>query len=353
MALYRQPGAATVGQSGTKLADLHKTPVPSNQSLSPLEPSRQVPLLPTRVGRLGHPSANAQDWDEVQIQNAFFTLKVSRAAGGAITYLSRAGSDRNVVNRWDTGRLIQQSYYGNDDGSSWAGEKWTWNPVQGGSFEGATGVLLDLKRKSDTEITTVSIPRNWAGGELLIEVVLESRIMLKDGFVMIKNRMYYSGWKNQVFRNHEIPATFLARTFSNVWSYDGNFPWTGSPMRQVTPIPTWEDKDKRPPVLDFRATEKWAAYEDIKTGEAVGLMSEAAVVFEFYRVGFDDFKGGPDDPWCSYMAPIAQFAINASSDYSYTAYLTLGRVPEIRKVFGQIHKFPPGNGGRGADDSYA
>jgi hypothetical protein len=31
--------------------------------------------------------------------------------------------------------MLQQSYYGDADGSSWNGQPWCYNPVQGGSWQ--------------------------------------------------------------------------------------------------------------------------------------------------------------------------------------------------------------------------
>eukprot|EP00884_Botryococcus_braunii_P021617 jgi/Botrbrau1/8139/Bobra.0308s0029.1 len=324
--------------------------VPACQTLTGgLHPSTDSPPGQSELQSQVNKSRNSPNkWDEVQIQNEYFELRVSKVAGGAITYLSRAGEGRNVINRWDTGRLIQQSYYGSEDGSRWAGQPWKWNPVQGGDWQGATGILLDLKRKSDFEISTVSIPRNWGGGQLLIEVVMESHITLKKDHIMIQNKVYHSGWKSQMFTNQELPAAFLTRSFSRFWWYNGTDPWSGRPLSWLDP----QAYPDRPQPRDLFPTEKWGAYEDTKTGLAVGLMSSAAIAYEVYRVGLDD-KGGPDDPDCSYMAPIGQFGLNASSGFSYTAYLTLGRVPDIRKVFEWIHQSSQERAAASVDDNYA
>lgn len=51
------------------------------------------------------------------VSNARLRVGMDPARGGAITHLSSPvmppeWADRNLINTWDSGRLIQQSYYG-------------------------------------------------------------------------------------------------------------------------------------------------------------------------------------------------------------------------------------------------
>jgi hypothetical protein len=49
--------------------------------------------------------------EELTIDNGILTLKLDLTRGGAISYISVSGSERNLVNIADEGRYIQQSYY--------------------------------------------------------------------------------------------------------------------------------------------------------------------------------------------------------------------------------------------------
>ena len=80
-----------------------------------------------------------------QQTNGEIRIGVKKTSGGAIGYLSPAQSSHNLLNHFDHGRLIQQSYYGDRDGSTWAGKPWRWNPVQGGDWRGHASTLLELK----------------------------------------------------------------------------------------------------------------------------------------------------------------------------------------------------------------
>lgn len=83
---------------------------------------------------LGNVTSNPPAVDDlVYLQNAQLLVGFSPRLGGSLTYLSSplmppAWTNVNVVNTWDSGRLIQQSYYGCHDGSCWTGKPWRWNP---------------------------------------------------------------------------------------------------------------------------------------------------------------------------------------------------------------------------------
>lgn len=67
------------------------------------------------------------------LQNTRLRVGMDPRKGGSLTYLSSAvmppeWSGVNLVNTWDSGRLIQQSYYGCEDGSCWSDKPWNWNP---------------------------------------------------------------------------------------------------------------------------------------------------------------------------------------------------------------------------------
>ena len=67
----------------------------------------------------------------VFIDNGKVRLGVDLASGGSVFYLSASKPHRNLLNHYDRGRFVQQSYYGDADGSKWVNKPWRWNPVQG------------------------------------------------------------------------------------------------------------------------------------------------------------------------------------------------------------------------------
>ena len=112
----------------------------------------------------------SREW--IWLENDRLKVGVLWSHGGAVGWLSKAGSDRNVLNHYDHGRLIQQSYYGNSDGSRWAERDWRYNPVQGGSYRGRAAVVEEL-RSEEATLYCRTVPRHWASGDLLSDCRME------------------------------------------------------------------------------------------------------------------------------------------------------------------------------------
>src|SRR6478672_8015501 len=66
------------------------------------------------------------------LDNGVLRIGVDQSRGAAIGYFALARDKRNLLNHHDEGRFIQQSYYGDADGSMWGKKPWRYNPVQGG-----------------------------------------------------------------------------------------------------------------------------------------------------------------------------------------------------------------------------
>lgn len=97
-------------------------------------------LWPCGVPAAGHKEHKAEMsyLDDGQIR-----LGVDLNLGGAVTYLSKSGSELNLINSWDWGRQVQMSYYsgpvpfrprGKEPAPQWKGLGW--NPVQAGDHFG-------------------------------------------------------------------------------------------------------------------------------------------------------------------------------------------------------------------------
>lgn len=213
------------------------------------------------------------------IENRALKVGVDPDKGGAICWLSRGASPDNLLNAFDCGRLIQQSYYGRDDGSDWAGCPWRWNPVQGGSWQGAAARVLECAAvcsrggadgggsnaaaaAAPDRIRVASIPRNWAGQQLCADVVMRSEITLQPDHAHAEFFFEYSGDVTHPPRIQELPAVFAARRLARLAFYGGAAPWTGAPLAEAAP---------GFPNEDFRMAEGWAAWVDPATGEGLGV----------------------------------------------------------------------------------
>ena len=94
---------------------------------------------------------------------------------------------------YDPGRYVQQSYYGDPDGSDWNGKPWRFNPVQGGDWHGLPSTVLEFKSDSPTTLYAKIKPRHWATGKLLEDVVMEQWISLEGPLAQVKFKMTCTG----------------------------------------------------------------------------------------------------------------------------------------------------------------
>ena len=101
------------------------------------------------------------------LDNGVIRLGVDLNMGGAITYLSRSGTEQNLVNSFDCGRQIQMSYYSGPVPFAIAGKQpkpeWSfigWNPIQVGDAFGNSSKLLEHSNDSK-QIYVKCIPLHW------------------------------------------------------------------------------------------------------------------------------------------------------------------------------------------------
>ncbi|MEO1615271.1 MAG: hypothetical protein AAFV88_05440 [Planctomycetota bacterium] len=260
-----------------------------------------------------------EDW--VYIQNDHVRVGILRSHGGAIAHLSANGSDLNTLNHYDHGRLVQQSYYGDEDGSRWVNKDWRYNPVQGGDYQGHAAKLLAFQSTKTTAYSK-TVPRHWASGELLEECTMEQWVELDGPLVRVRFEFIYSGKKTHQPRHQETPAVFVTPELSTLITYSGPEPWTGKTLRRKTP--GWPNE-----LVEL--SEHWAAYVD-SDGNGVGVFVPGVSEATTYR-----FKGGSGSD-CSYIAPLQTFALKPSLRFSYTAYFTVGNANEIRERFQRLSR---------------
>jgi hypothetical protein len=255
-----------------------------------------------------------QEWHYLENRQIKLGIKIS--SGAAIGWFSPAKSTRNLLNHWDKGRLIQQSYYGNADGSLWDKQPWRWNPVQGGDWVGNPARVLETKPEK-YKFYARTMGRHWAAQKDLPEVIFEEWISLEHDVAKIKYRMTYTGTETHANRDHEIPAVFLEPDLDTLVLYEGDRPRTNAPVTRLKP--GWPNEG-------HRMTEHWAAYVD-KDDFGLGVLVPRADKLTCYRFG----DGKPEHGSCSYFAPLTQFPITPGTIFEYEMFLTCGTSIEIRK----------------------
>ncbi|MEW4487928.1 hypothetical protein AB1L42_07575 [Thalassoglobus sp. JC818] len=259
------------------------------------------------------PTSNPE-W--LSLENEFVRVAIKMSAGGAIGWFSEAKSEDNLINHFDQGRLIQQSFYGVVDGSLWAEKPWRWNPVQGGDYQGKQSTVTQFREKPN-ELYVQTLPMHWASGEPIPEVVFEQWITLDGPLVRIRYRMEYTGDVKHPVHDQEIPAVFLDRRFSELVYYEGEKPFTDDALTHRKP---------GFPNERYNCPEHWIAYVD-ENDYGVGVSVPVAEVFTCYRFGERNQRGA-----CSYFAPLTQFAIVPGTVFEYECALTCGKLSSIRET---------------------
>jgi hypothetical protein len=277
-------------------------------------------LAPLALRAAGSTNAPAEDW--AWLDNGQVRLGVVKSSGAGIGWFSMSGSSRNLLNHFDRGRLIQQSYYGNPDGSTWNGRPWRWNPVQGGDWKGNPARLLELSSGTN-QLYAKSIARNWGGCAEIPEVTFDEWISLAGKIARARFRMSYRGSIVHQETDHEIPAFFAEPDLKTLVLYSGDQPWTSAPASRS--VPGWPNESRR-------MTEGWAAYVD-RDDFGIGAFVPVANRLTCYHFGGDDSSKGA----CSYFAPLTKFGITPDKVFEYDVYLTAGKTDEIRAAFRGIH----------------
>ncbi len=261
------------------------------------------------------------DW--VFIDNGIVRLGVKKTAGAGIGWFSRSGSQENLLDHYDAGRLIQQSYYGKKDGSMWRDKPWTWNPVQGGDYKGHPSEVLELTSNSTALYARIR-PRNWAGGELLDECLMEQTIVLQGAEALVRFSFRYRGTEVHPMRSQEVPATFINPAYDTMVIYEGDQPWTGGELTRSQP--GWPNESRK-------ISEGWAAWvNDQNIG--VGVYSSVAKDLTCYRAGKSPQAKGA----CSYVAPLVKFAITPGFYFEYKMAIALGTPEEMRVAFSKLRE---------------
>ncbi|QDU76615.1 hypothetical protein Pan97_36670 [Bremerella volcania] len=262
-------------------------------------------------------SATAAEW--VYLDNDYLRIGVDKSRGACIGYFAPKRSQENLLDHFDTGRFIQQSYYGDPDDSKWVDKPWVYNPVQGGSYKNLASEVSEFRSDDKTLFAKIT-PRNWAGGQLLGEVTMTETITLEDYFAKIEFQMNYDGTKTHKPRHQELPAVFVRPEYDTLVTYNGDAPWTGAELTRRKP---------GFPNESVTMTENWVAYvnkDDIGVGIYVPGIENATC----YR--YQEANSA-----CSYVAPIKTFALTPGLKHQYTVYLTCGSIEQIRLRFKVLH----------------
>jgi len=155
-------------------------------------------------------SANALDWS--YIDNGRVKLGVIRDWGASIAYFSRVSPERNLINYFDKGREVQQSYYGNLYGGYCPGfdpsMEDRWNPVQAGDAIGNPSNVMEFANDGKSIYAKI-IPKDWCLNNVSIDGYMEEWITLINDAAKIHFKFTYTGSTAQIEHAQETPAMFF------------------------------------------------------------------------------------------------------------------------------------------------
>jgi len=266
------------------------------------------------------------------MDNGVLSLKLDLTRGGAITYLSKSGSNRNIINLYDEGRCIQQSYYAgslidrSSDGQSSSWSPWRWNPIQVGDAFGNRAEIVDYKKSQDT-LYVKCIPMLWDMNNKPAEAEMEQWTILKDNVLKVRNRLtchrtddiYGEG----ISCAQELPAVYPISALNNLYAYTGTNPFMDEDLEELDVVNLssgfWGKY--------YSLNEHWMAFVDDNNW---GMAVYNPMCNEFLAGMSGSFGGETNSASTCYIAPVKQANLNKNSVYEYEYYIIVGTLTEIR-----------------------
>ncbi len=307
---------------------------------------------------------------EVFIENENYKLGIDLLWGGALSYLEDKNSDveavnvngkikvdsnaserynseavnRNVnlINRYDAGRLVQQSYYGTASGDyvpgEYMGNIWAYNPVQGGNQYNDSSKIVDLK-VTENSVYVKCRPLDWSKPEdCITPSYMEATYEFIGNSVNARCRFTdFSGYNNTEMRSQEIPAFYCVEPLNNFVYYGGDKPWSNDNLTIVDDLIFWPDAG----YPHYYSSENWSAFiGEFEDSFGIGIYVPGETEF-LTGVFLRGTTSNPDpslDCPTSYIAVTKNMILKDFEPFEYEFYLTTGNSSEIRSNFNEILK---------------
>jgi len=285
----------------------------------------------------------ADDSGMQYLENDRFKLGIHLKWGGAISYIEDKSCPlpgvKNLVNEADTGRLIQQSWYGTGDpdiyvDAEFNNSRWVYNPVQGGDKYMNHSRIIDLS-VTENSIYVKTQAQDWALNGHLTPSYMENTYTLQDDVIRVDNRFVdFSGWEHPA-AGQELPAFYIISYLDSFVWYDGAAPWTGDTLSVRDDLQFWGDpayqNDCSFPVK-YSNTETWCAWVKTQEDYGIGLyipQADRLVAGRHAYNGSRDPKSGA----CSYFAPVNRIQLVSYRPMEYSYLIAAGSVGAMRDTF--------------------
>jgi len=284
---------------------------------------------------------------QAQVLNASLdngTVKVgvnTLAYGGAIVWLSTSCGS-NLVNNYDKGRQIQQSYYAGksitatNQSKSWS--PWSWNPIMVGDCAGHSSPVLVLSNKAG-QIYVKTHPFLWDRNNQLSQSYMEQWISIHPtvtNVVVVDNRFTCfrdpnDQWGGPVLHNQELPAVYFVSALDTIKAYTNNLPWQNGALATIPNSPS----SGKFPWVGYIPTESWTA--------CINSSNFGAGVYTPIATASLAGKSGQSSSWNSfdastmYIAPVGKYSFVTNTIFSYRYYLIVGDLSSIRTAVYKLH----------------
>lgn len=274
------------------------------------------------------------------LDNDIVKIGINLDIGGAITWLSKSGTEENIINSHDWGRQIQMSFYSGPVpyvpvSGKQPSKTWTfigWNPIQSGDAYGNPSKVLE-HTNDGTAMYVKCIPMHWPLDDEPGECTFESWLTLEGNTVRVRSQINNARKDETQFpaRGQELPAVYSNGAYYRLFTYDGDQPFTGGPLRLVdkvwdTRIPPAEAPGG--PWDSWYATENWAALVN-EADFGVGIWTPNTFAYTGGFAGVPG-KGGPKDGPTGYISPTRNEILDHDIVYAYDYTLIVGALTEIR-----------------------
>lgn len=258
-------------------------------------------------------------------------------------YGKRAISENvNLINRFDAGRLVQQSYYGSDGSSGdgyapgiFMGNRWRYNPVQGGNMYNDSSKIVDL-RMTDTELYIKCRPLDWSlPKENITPSYMEATYSLDGKLLKAECRFVdFSGY-TPTSVTQEIPAFYCIEPFNRFIYYSGNNAWSDEALTVEPDLIFWPDAG----YPNFTSIEHWSGFIgefDDSFGMGVYVPNESVFLAGVFDRETTTAKDASKASQTSYIAVVKNRVFESFAPYSYEFYLTSGDSAEMRETFSKL-----------------
>ncbi len=266
-------------------------------------------------------------------------IKVGIDASGAIAYLSRSGSTDNLINTYDRGREVQQSYYAGDaldrraSGQHRAWSPWPWNPIGAGDAYG-NRATASYSNNTSTGMYVRIQPLLWDMWNERCECQFETWINLEGRRVRVHNKLTTfrsdNRWNAQS-RDQELPAAYPIANLGRVVSYTGSRPFTGAAPSQIPKSTSWVWSR-------WTTWEHWGACVDT-SDFGVGVYTPGRTTFLGGLSG--SASGTTTSSNTCYLAPVETVPLDKTSTFDYDYWLVVGTIDQIRQQVYELNEWTP------------